>query len=287
MNYTQIRAFHHVALHGGFSRAAEALGLTQPALSDQVAALEQAHDVLLFERRGRRVRLTRRGAELLKITRPLFEQAERVDEFLAETSARHRGELRLIADSALHVSALLGRYVARFPRICVTLRAGNSAEVEAALQGWDADIGVLGRAVKGRRYEAISLGAAPLIAFAAQDLPGLPEAPCRLAQLLDLPLVLREEGSRTRALLERQAAALGLRMAPGIVAEGREAVRQIVLAGGGVGFVSQAEFEPDPRLVALPIAHDAPLMEETMLCLRQRRDVPAIRAFMDLARSEV
>ena len=285
MNFTQIRAFHHVALAGGFSRAAEALGLTQPAISDQVAALEQAHDVLLFERRGRQVRLTEKGAALLKITRQLFEHVGQVDEFLAETAARHRGELRLIADSALHVSALLGRFVARHPGVRVMLRAGNSAEVRAALESWEADIGVLGERVRGGRFEAVSLGAAPLIAFAARDLPGVPEGPCALAELLRLPLVLREEGSRTRALLQAEAAAQGLRLSPAIEAEGREAVRQIVMGGGGVGFVSEAEFEPDRRLVAIPIAGGAPMMAETMLCLRQRRDVPNIRAFMELARS--
>ena len=58
MRYAQIRAFHHVALHGGFSRAAEALGLSQPALSEQVRQLEVRYDLLLFRRQNRRVELT-------------------------------------------------------------------------------------------------------------------------------------------------------------------------------------------------------------------------------------
>ncbi len=64
MRHSQLRAFHAVALHGGFSRAAEVVNQSQPALSDQVKRLEQDHDVLLFRREGRRVRLTESGEEL-------------------------------------------------------------------------------------------------------------------------------------------------------------------------------------------------------------------------------
>ena len=70
MRYAQIKAFHHVALLGGFSRAAEALSLTQPAISEQVRKLEQAHDTLLFHRDRRQGRLTEAGEALLRLTRP-------------------------------------------------------------------------------------------------------------------------------------------------------------------------------------------------------------------------
>ena len=73
MRYSQLRAFHHVARLGGFSRAAEALLITQPAISEQVRKLETDHDVLLFHRDRRKVRLTRAGEELFRMTKQFFE----------------------------------------------------------------------------------------------------------------------------------------------------------------------------------------------------------------------
>ena len=68
MRYSQLRAFHHVALHGGFSRAARALNISQPSVSDQVRQLEQRHDVLLFTREARQVRMTDAGEALFRLT---------------------------------------------------------------------------------------------------------------------------------------------------------------------------------------------------------------------------
>ena len=69
MRYVQLRAFHYVAICGGFSRAAEALSLTQPAISDQVHKLEESYDVLLFNRHKKQVTLTRSGEQLLEVRR--------------------------------------------------------------------------------------------------------------------------------------------------------------------------------------------------------------------------
>ena len=70
MRYVQLRAFHNVAIHGGFSRAAEALFLTQPAISDQIRKLEEQYDVLLFNRHKKQVKLTTAGEALLENHQP-------------------------------------------------------------------------------------------------------------------------------------------------------------------------------------------------------------------------
>ena len=77
MRYSQLRAFHHVALHGGFSRAARALNISQPSVSDQVRQLEQRNDVLLFTREARQVRMTDAGEALFRLTSEMFEVEER------------------------------------------------------------------------------------------------------------------------------------------------------------------------------------------------------------------
>ena len=107
MRYVQLRAFHNVAISGGFSKAADALGLTQPAVSDQVRKLEEEYQIILFHRNKRQVSLTDTGSRLLEITRRMFDTESQAMEYLSEARDLRTGTLRIIADSALHLLHLL------------------------------------------------------------------------------------------------------------------------------------------------------------------------------------
>lgn len=287
MRHVQLRAFHHVAISGGFSRAAEALHLTQPAISDQVRKLEAEYDVLLFDRRRRQVALTPAGERLLAITRRLFDTEAQALELLSESRALRAGTLRIIADAAHHVLHIIAGFRSRYPRVRISVRAGNTETVVEALYSYDADIGVLGDLPPGRDFEVIRLSASPIVAFAARGNAAAAHGRLGLADLARLPLVLREQGSRTRRKLEERAAAAGVELGPAIEAEGREAVREIVASGAGIGFVSQAEFGNDARLVQIPLDMPPMLMEEALVCLGERRHARAIGAFLDIARHSV
>ncbi len=285
MRYAQLRAFHHVATHGGFSRAAEALGLTQPAISDQVRKLEDQYDVVLFNRHKKQVTLTQTGQHLLTITRRLFEIEKQASELLSESRALRSGSLRIIADSAHHLVQILGRFRAKYPGIAVSIRSGNSEEVIARLYDYEADIGILGDNPKSRDFQTIKLNSTPLIAFAAKGQPVSEKPSIRLADLLKQPLVLREHGSKTRQKLEEAACQRGLMLKAAIEAEGREAVREIVATGAGVGVVSAAEFSQHMNLVPIQIADCEILMDEALICLRDRAGGKLVRAFLEIAQS--
>ncbi|MCZ7676285.1 MAG: LysR substrate-binding domain-containing protein [Roseovarius sp.] len=287
MRQSQLRAFHHVAALGGFSRAAEAINLTQPAISEHVRKLEQAHDVLLFHRERKRLRLTETGEHLFLLTKQYFEIEQRIRDYLHETSAAIEGELRIIADSAHHVVDMLTRFRERYPNVTVVLRSGNTQEILAELRGYNAEIGVVGGEPSGPDMEVLTLDDTPIIAFAAHGLIPEPAAGLTLAQAAGFPLILRESGSKTRSSLEEAAAGHNIRLTPAIVAEGREAVRELVASGAGIGFVSQAEFGHDARLVQIPLKGVDIRMREAIVHLRQRREVRVIRAFMAFARAPV
>ncbi|MBC7142880.1 MAG: LysR family transcriptional regulator [Rhodobacteraceae bacterium] len=285
MRYVQLRAFHYVAISGGFSRAAEALHLTQPAISDQVRKLEEEYDLLLFNRHKKQVSLTPQGERLLEITRRLFDSEQQALDLLSESRALRAGTLRIVADSAHHLLHILARFRDRHPGVKITVRAGNTGSVLAALHGYEADIGVLGDLPESRDIEALQLNSTPITAFVARTHPLAGRKSLSFAELKDLPLVLREEGSKTRRKLEDAARAAGVTLAPAIEAEGREAVREIVASGAGVGFVSAAEFGADARLVAIPVeGAEAMVMDEALVCLRDRRGGKLVQAFFDIAR---
>ncbi len=285
MRYVQLRAFHYVALCGGFSRAAEALCLTQPAVSDQVRRLEEEYDLLLFNRLKKQVVLTPAGERLLAITRRLFDAEGDARELLQESRALRAGTLRVLADSAHHLMPVLARFRQAYPGVKVTVRAGNSDAVVAGLHAYEADVGVLGEIPEGGSFDVVRLSAAPIGAVLPRGHALAGREALRLAELEDLPLVLREQGSKTRRKLEQAAEAAGVTLHLAFEAEGREAVREIVAAGGGVGFVSAAEFGADPRLALVPI-ESAPglVMDEALICLRERREGKLVAAVMRMAR---
>ncbi len=285
MRYVQLRAFHHVAVCGGFSRAAEELGLTQPAMSDQVRKLEEEYDVLLFNRHKKQVFLTPQGEKLLEITRRMFDNEHQALELLSEQRALRSGTLRIMADSAHHLLHILASFRERYPGVRISVRAGNTESVLAALNAYEADIGVLGDVPESRDLKALRLNVTPIVAFSALTHPAAKRPSLRLADLETLPLVLRENGSKTRRKLEDAADAAGLSLIPAIEAEGREAVREIVASGAGIGFVSEAEFGADARLVRIPLEDAGNLtMEEALVCLRERKGGKLIQAFFQIAR---
>ncbi|MCB1756318.1 MAG: LysR family transcriptional regulator [Gammaproteobacteria bacterium] len=284
MRYVQIRAFHYVAIHGGFSLAAEALHLTQPAISDQVRRLEAENDVRLFDRNSKKVTLTADGHKLLEITRRMFEAEQDVVGFLSETRALSAGRLNIMADSAHHVLPVLSLFRQRYPEIFISLRVGNSETVLNSLHDYESDIGVLGEIPENQEYQSLTLSSSPIIAFAEENSPFVKKKKLSLADLASLPLVLREKGSKTRAKLEDVAASCGVSLKPTIEAEGREAVRAIVAAGGGVGIVSEAEFGSGDGLVKILITEKKLIMDEALVILRERKDSKLVDAFMSLAR---
>lgn len=286
MRQSQLKAFHNVALHGGFSRAAEALLLSQPAISEQVRKLEQDYDVLLFLRERKRVTLTPAGEQLYILTKQYFDVEQQIEEYMSETRATVDGTLRIVADSAHHVTDILSRFRARYPRVFVTLSSGNTESVLEALRSYNAEIGVVGSPSPGNDLEVLDLGATAIVAIAATGTVPNGKTTLSLAELSDMPLIFREPGSKTRQKIEAEAERQGVHLKPAIEVEGREAMREVVASGAGIGFVSIAEFGNDDRLVKIPIDGVNITMTESLVYMGQRREVRVIRAFMEFAAAQ-
>ncbi|WP_120502107.1 LysR substrate-binding domain-containing protein [Roseovarius sp. EL26] len=285
MRYSQIKAFHNVALYGGFSRAAEAIFQTQPALSEQVRRLEQDHDILMFHRDKKGVRLTAAGEQMFLMTKRFFEVEQQIEEYLSESGAAVEGQLRIIADSAHHVTSHLSRFRRRYPNVFVSLHTGNTTEILNELRTFNAEIGIVGSIDPGHEFHSVDLGSTRITAFSVKGYLPKGITTLSLKDLSNEQLVFREPGSKTRQKLEEEAQRKNITLTPALEVEGREAMREVVAAGTGIGFVSEAEFGNDARLVQIPLRDTELSMSETMVHMATRRDVRVIRAFMDLAHS--
>lgn len=288
MRYAQIRAFHHVALCGGFSRAAESLGLSQPALSEQVRQLEASYDLLLFWRQNRRAELTDSGQELFRLTSRFFEGEAAIAAWLDGAGASLRGSLRIMVDSTAHATGPLRMFRAQHQHVRLDISHGNSREVLAALRAYEVEIGIFGSQPDAADLMMVELGLSPIIAIAGPDAFTTPPDSMPVSKLADFPLIFREQGSETQALVMQAARQAGVKLKPAIVAEGREAVRDLVAEGFGIGFVAESEIGNDTRLRRIRLEGVSPSMPETLAHLSARRDVPVIRSFMrTLAKSDI
>lgn len=288
MRHSQLIAFHNVALHLGFSRAAEALSLSQPVVSEHVRKLEQEYDVLLFARIGKTVELTTQGKNLFLLTKRLFEVEDQIEDYMSQSGAAVEGTLRIVVDSAHHIIEPLSQFRAQYPHVFISVHTANTQDVLEKLRSYKADIGVVGMSSPGRDMQAINLKNSQIIAFAAKNWlshanEGLTNDSLTMAELANMPLIFREKGSKTRQLIENEALKQGIKLKPSIEADGREAVREIVASGAGIGFVNQAEFGHDHRLRQININNVDIEMSETLVYLKQRADVRLIRLFMKLA----
>ena len=285
LSYSQLKAFHNVALHGGFSRASEQVFLSQPALSEHVRRLEQDHDVLLFRREKKRVFLTETGQQLFNLTERFFEIEHEVNDFLIEKRIAVEGELRIVVDSACHISEILGRFQSQYPDVFISLRTSNTEDIVARLRAYEAELAIGGRIETSADLMQIDLGSTPVVAIAA---PGYLSAKTRtltFAQLAKLPVVLREKGSKTRELLEQEALRQRINLKPVMEVEGREAMREMVASGAGIGFISEAECGKDVRVIQYPIRDAQLQMQESLVYMAQRSDLRIIRTFVEFVKA--
>lgn len=286
MNLVHLRAFHAVASEGGVTRAARLLGLSQPTVSQQVRALEQAHGVILFERAGRQLRLTELGRALLAVTGRLFSAVAEAETLLTATRGLDGGLLRLGADAPQHALPLLAGFSAAHPGIAFSLIPGNSAFLLHELIETRIDLAIVSEAPGDGRCTAVLLRRDPLVALVAERDPAARRRAIGWAELVRRPLLLRESGSATRRMVEQALAERGLSAGLAIEVGTREAVLEAAAGGLGIGIVSSAELPPDPRVTALAL-EDAPLVDEYLVWLRARRALPIIGAFVDAARRVV
>jgi LysR family transcriptional regulator, low CO2-responsive transcriptional regulator len=282
MNHAQLRAFHAVASEGSFTRAAARLHVTQPTLSGQVKALEETYGVRLFNRSGRRVAPSELGCELLELTRRLFSLEAEAADLLAAARGLHKGHLRIGADAPYHVTTPLSAFTRRYPGVQVSLTVGNSAELSRALFEHRIDVAVLANVAGDARLHAVPLRRDRLVAFVARSHPWSRRRRVELADLAGQRLVLREQGSATRHIFQTAMARRGIALGEVLDMNSREAVRETVAAGLGVGVVSISEFGRDSRIKAIELAGEDLAMTEYVVCLAERRNLRLVRAFLDL-----
>lgn len=284
MNLTHILAFHKVASAGSFTAAARLSGVSQPTLSAQIRALEHSTGAPLFERTGRRVRLTHLGEQLLAETTRLDAVLGQVERVISGARSTQRGSLRVSADSAVHVLPVLAELKRSSSAFSFSLRIDNSEQVLEQIRAGEADVGVMARATSDARLHRIKLRQDRLVLLLSTADPLARRKRVALAELKGRDLVVRERGSITREVTEKQLEAAGIATGQVFDVATREAVRETVAAGFGVGVIFQSEASADPRLRTVALTGADVSVAEYAICRAERRNVGLIGRFLETAK---
>jgi LysR family transcriptional regulator, low CO2-responsive transcriptional regulator len=262
----QIRVFAAVARNLSFTRAAQELHLTQPAVSQQVSLLEQEVGMPLFEKIGRTIRLAPAGMELLRFATQITELLREAGETMAAMQGLKRGELKLGAVSTAKYFAptLLSAFAPAYPEVTIKFTVANREEIVRLLGANELDLVIMGRPPRELDTTAEPFARHPLVIISSLDHPLARRRRIALKSLARESFIIREQGSGTRASMEHVFRERSVSFRASMEVSSNETIKQAVMAGMGISFISShtigLEFETGKLavldVVGLPIVRD-------------------------------
>ena len=291
MDLAQIEAFVEVARRGRFSRAAEALYLTQPSLSARIHKLEADLNVVLFHRLGRGVRLTDAGKSFLPFARRALESLDQARDALGALQNAASGTLRVATARAMGAYVLpeiLERFRSEHPGIDVHIRTARSSEVLQMVVDEEVEVG-LGRSRRHPDIVAVEMYEEEV---ALVTHPSHPFAATSRASIYDVarePLILYDRDSSFFVLIDRVCREAGIVPNVGMELDSIEATKRMIERGLGISFlpvhgVAREVEEGSLALVQLQEGHRVTLPSSVMV-RRSRVYGPAVLAFLDVLAS--
>lgn len=277
-----------MAVHGSFTRAAEALHVTQPTLSGQVRELEERYRIKLFTRYGRKVNLTDLGQSTFEITRKVFSAEQEVEQLFLAAKDLSQGELTVGADSPYIITPLMAAYQRRYPGVKISIRYGNSSQLLKWLKSQRCDIAILANVPEDQpKLSVLQLQPDHLVAFVNREHIWAGQRTVSLKEIVSERVIMREKGSHTRSIFELALADAGLRLNNVMQIDSREGVREAVAAGLGIGIVSATELGTDTRFRALQVKDAELVNSESIITLYERHKEQPIRAFIEMVSDEI
>jgi LysR family transcriptional regulator, low CO2-responsive transcriptional regulator len=287
----QLQVFEAAARLGGYTRAAEALHLSQPAVSMQIRQLEEQASMPLFDQIGKQIHLTDAGRALYHHAQNILAQMQEAQLELEEMRGVRRGQLNITIASTANYFAprLLAAFCQRHPEVKVSLDVSNREHILELLSKTDKDLAIMGRPPEASDLVAHPFMENPLVVIASPTHPLAREHNIPLARLAEESFISREAGSGTRMAAERFFNEAGTKLSTAMEMSSNEAIKQAVQAGLGLGVVSIHTLEMElvlDRLVILDV-EGFPILRHWYVVHRQGKRFSAVaQAFLNFVMSE-
>lgn len=285
ITFRQLRVFVEVAQHGSVTRAAEALHLTPPAVSMQVKEIESQVGLPLFDREGRRISLSTAGEYFLVHARKLLAALQDAEHSMARLRRLEQGRLTIgiVSTAKYFVPRLLARFRDEHPGVEVKLVvAGNREQLVELLKSGEVELTVMGRAPRelATRSEAFAAHPMVIVAPPGHGLLALGHVPA--AALAAYPFIVREQGSGTRNAMQQFFTEHRLMPTLAMEISSNETIKQAVIAGMGLAFLSLHTLWLELRtglLQVLDVEHTPVMRTWNVVHLQSRTLSPPAEAF--------
>lgn len=259
MNLNQLAIFHAVAREGNLTRAAQKLCISQPAVSKQLLSFEKSLGMALFHRLSKGVQLTESGELLFEYSTRLFALEAEAERALAELRDLRRGRLVIGASTTIGIYLLpeiLGEFQKLYPKIELNLEVANTLEIQKKLRENRIDLALAEGVLEGSEWQADAFYHDEIIAVATPGHPLLQrKSTLTLKRVAAEPILLREQGSGTRAVVERAFQSRDIPLHSTVSLGNTEAIKRAVQSRLGIAFISR-----------LAVAHE--LQEKTLAELK-------------------
>lgn len=280
----QLRVFEAAATSQSFSKAAEALHLTQPGVSMHIKELEGNAGLALFERIGRKLYVTEAGQELLVHAREILRALKDAEDTLDGLRGLRRGRINLavVSTAKYFVPQLLAQFGRDFPELELRLAVNNRDSVIAQLGANEVDLAIMGRSPESLDTVAQPFAQNPHVIIAAPNHPLAGQRRIAVETVAGEHFIVREPGSGTRLAMQQFFDDLGVRCNVGMEMASNETIKQAVMAGMGVSFISRHTIELElqtERLVVLEVRGTPVIRHWHVAHLAKKRLSPTASAF--------
>ena len=287
----QLKVFEAVARHLSFSRAAEELHLTQPAVSTQVKKLEDHAGIALFEQFGKKIYLTPAGAELLAIGRGIIQQFESAESAMTQFKGVSGGKLNVGVISAgdYFFPRLLVEFIGRHQGVVLNFTVHNREGLLSQMAANLTDLAIMVRPPVDADMVAEAFAPHPYVIVAPSAHALVGESAIRVERLLREPFIVRERGSDTWHSMQEGFGAHIDRLNIAMQIRSTETIKQAVIAGMGLAFLSRHTIAQELRTGSLKVldVRGFPLMLNWYVVHRRHKRLPPVaQAFKDFLVNE-
>ncbi len=272
----RLQVFHTVARLLSFTKAAESLHMTQPAVTFQVRQLEEHFNTRLFDRSHNRISLTEAGERVYAYADSIFELYREMENEVREMTGVIRGSLTIGASTTIAeymLPSLLGDFKAKYPEVEIHLKVSNSEGIVSMVENNTIDLGVVESSVSNKNLVVETCREDQLLAIVPPGHPLASEDSIKIGKLLEYPFICREEGSGTRDVIADYLRSVGAGAELDVSMElgSPEAVKGAVEAGMGISIVSRATVQKELKLGSLVAMSLDPPLQRPFSFVRQKQ----------------
>jgi DNA-binding transcriptional LysR family regulator len=283
MNIPQLKALDAAVRTKSYTRAAQELGISQPAVSQQLRELEKQYQVRLIYRRGKQIEFTPLALALVRKARICLTFIKDMEQTLLAEGNLQAGSFNIGLSCHYLVMELIASFMERYPAVSVNSHIGDSANLVERILDCQLDIAAITAMEPDPRVEHLLYSSQRIVAVVNRENSWAERDSIDVAELQNIPMIARHSSSGTRVIFEQQLAELHVAPSVALELDSFDAMLEAVVANIGFAIVLEDEFNGDERLQCVPFSGAEMIANQYLIYLPEYKELNAVSCFLSLA----